>query len=66
MNQGLVRQDRQDFLPRTVAILAFVEPVWIVTTPRPMEILESQVHVSPSWTPSELHMERQFRSPSRR
>ena len=28
------------------AILAFVDPVWIITTPRAMEILESQVHVS--------------------
>ena len=48
------------------AILAFVDPVWVVTTPRLREILESQVHVSPCWTRRELHMERQIRSPSRR
>ena len=48
------------------AILAFVDPVWIITTPRPMEILESQVHVSLRWTPSGPHMEWQIRSPSRR
>ena len=28
------------------AILAFVDPVWIITKPRAMEIPESQVHVS--------------------
>ena len=35
--------------PRTAdfAILPSVDPVGIVTTPKPMEILESQVHVSP-------------------
>ena len=30
------------------AILAFGDPVWIITTPRPMEILGGEVLVSPS------------------
>ena len=32
------------------AILAFVDPIGIVTTPSGMEIFESQVHGSLSWT----------------
>ena len=48
------------------AILAFVDPAWIITTPRPMEICENQVHVGLSWTPSGMHMERRIRTPSRR
>ena len=31
------------------AILAFVDPIGIVTTPSGMEIFESQVHGSPEW-----------------
>ena len=35
------------------AILAIVDPIWIVTTPRGMKIFASQVHGSLFWTPSE-------------
>ena len=48
------------------AILAFVDPVWFITTPRPVEILGSQVHVSLCWTPSGSHMKWRIRSPSQR
>ena len=48
------------------AILAFVDPIGIDTTPSGMEIFESQGHESLSWTPGGLHMEWQIRSPSRR
>ena len=48
------------------AILAFVDPIGIVTTPSGMEIFESQVHGSPRWTPGGLRMEWRIRSPSRR
>ena len=36
------------------AILAIVDPIWIVTTPSGMEIFESQGHGSLCWTPGEL------------
>ena len=39
------------------AILAFVDPIWIVTTPSGLEISGSQVHVSLCSTPSGSHME---------
>ena len=48
------------------AILAIVDPIWIVTTPSGMEIFESQGHGSLSWTPFRLRMEWRIRSPSRR
>ena len=48
------------------AILAFVDPVWFLTTPRPKEILESQVRVSLCSTAGGSHMEWQIQSPSRR
>ena len=48
------------------AILAFVDPVGIVTTPSGMEIFESQVHGSLRWTPGGLRMEWRIRSPTRR
>ena len=48
------------------AILAFVDPIGIVTTPTGMEIFESQVHGSLCWTPGGSRMEWQIRSPSRR
>ena len=38
-------------------ILAVVDQVWIITSPRAMEITESQVHLSLSWTPSGWHIE---------
>ena len=47
------------------AILAFVDPVGIVTTPGGMEIFGSQVHGSLCWTPGGLRLECQIRSPSR-
>ena len=46
------------------AILAFVNPMGIVTTPRGMEIFGSQVHGSPRLTPGGSRMEWQIRSPS--
>ena len=36
------------------AILAFVDPIGIVTTPSSMEIFESQVHGSLCWTPGSI------------
>ena len=48
------------------AILAFVDPIGIVTTPGGMEIFESQVHGSLCLTPGELRMEWRIRSPSQR
>ena len=42
------------------AILAFVDPVWIITTSRHMKILGDQVRVSLSCTSSDSHMERQI------
>ena len=48
------------------AILAFVDPIGIVTTPSGMEISESQVHGSLLWTPGGSRMEWRIRSPSRR
>ena len=47
-------------------ILAFVEPIGIVTTPGGMKIFASQVHGGVSPTPGEWGMEWQIRSPSRR
>ena len=47
-------------------ILAFVDPIGIVTTPSGMEIFESQRHGSLCWTPGGLRMEWRIRSPSRR
>ena len=47
------------------AILAIVDPIWIVTTPSGMEIFESQGHGSLGWTPGGSQMEWQIRSPSR-
>ena len=46
------------------AILAFVDPIGIVTTPSGMEIFESQVHVSLCWTPGGSRIEWRIRSPS--
>ena len=46
------------------AILAFVDPIGIVTTPSGMEIIESQVHGSLCWTPGGSRMEWRIRSPS--
>ena len=48
------------------AILAYVDPIGIVTIPSGMEIFESQGHGSPRWTPGELRMEWRIGSPSRR
>ena len=48
------------------AILAFVDPIGIVTEPSGMQIFEDQGHGSLCWTPSELRMEWRIRSPSRR
>ena len=48
------------------AILAFVDPMGIVTTPRGMGIFESQGHGSLRWTPAQLRKEWQIRSPCRR
>ena len=39
------------------ANFAILDPVWIITTPRAMKILGSQVHVSLCWTSSKSHME---------
>ena len=47
-------------------ILAFVDPIGIVTTPSGMEIFESQVHGSLCRTPGGSCMEWRIRSPSRR
>ena len=49
-----------------LAILAFVDPIGIVTTPSGMEIFESEVHGSLSWTLGGSRMEWQIQSPSRR
>ena len=48
------------------AILAFVDPIGIVTTPSGMEIFESQGYGSLRWTPDGSRMELRIRSPSRR
>ena len=48
------------------AILAFVDPIGIVTTLSGMKIFVSQGHGSPCWTPGGLRMEWRIRSPSRR
>ena len=48
------------------AILAFVDPIGIVTTPSGMEIFERQVHGTLCWTPGGSRMECQIRSPGRR
>ena len=48
------------------AILAFVDPIGIVTTLSGMKIFESQVHGSLRWTPGGSRMEWRIRSPSRR
>ena len=48
------------------AILAFVDPIGIVTTPSGTEIFESQEHGSLRWTPGGSRMEWRIRSPSRR
>ena len=48
------------------AILAFVDPIGIVTTPSGMKIFESQGYGSLSWTPGESFMEWRNRSPGRR
>ena len=48
------------------AILAFVDPIGIVTTPSGMEIFESQGHGSLCRTPGGSRMEWRIRSPSRR
>ena len=42
------------------AILANVDPIWIVTTPSGMEIFESQMHGSLCWTPGGSRMEWQI------
>ena len=46
------------------AILAFVDPIEIVTTPSGMEISESQVHGSRRWTPGGSRMEWRIPSPA--
>ena len=46
------------------AILAFVDPIGIVTTPSGMEIFRSQVHGSLGLTPGGLRMEWPIQSPS--
>ena len=48
------------------AILAFVDPIGIVTTPNGIEIFESQGHGSLRFTPGGSRMEWQILSPSRR
>ena len=48
------------------AILAFVDPIGIVTTPSGMKIFVSEGHRSLSWTPGGSRMEWQIGSPSRR
>ena len=48
------------------AILAIVDPIWIVTTPSGMGIFRSQVHGSLCWTPGRSRMECRIRSLSRR
>ena len=48
------------------AILAFVDPIGIVTTPSGMEIFESQGRGSLYQTPGRLRMDGRIRSPSRR
>ena len=48
------------------AILAFVDPIGIVTTPSGMKIFESQVPGSLSLTPGGSRMEWQIQFPSRR
>ena len=48
------------------AILAFVDPIGIVTTPSGMQIFDSQVHGSLHSTPGGSRIEWQFQSPSRR
>ena len=46
------------------AILAVVDPIWLVTTPGGMEIFENQGHGS--LRPTELRVEWRIRSPSGR
>ena len=48
------------------AILAFVDPIGIVTTPSGMEIFESQGHGSLCWTPGRSRIEWRIRSSSQR
>ena len=48
------------------AILAFVDPIGIVTTPSGMEISEGQRHGSLRWTPCGRRIEWRIRSSSRR
>ena len=48
------------------AILAFVDPIGMVTTPSGMQIFESQVHGSLSFTPGGLRIQWQIQSSSRR
>ena len=48
------------------AVLAFVDPIGIVTMPSGMEIFETQRHGSLCWTPGGLRMEWRIGSPSRR
>ena len=48
------------------AILAFVDPIGIFTTPSGMESFESQGHGSLCWTPGGSRMEWRIRSSSRR
>ena len=63
VNRGLARQYRQGFQPWTstettnFAVLAVVDPIWIVTMSCGMEISESQEPESLCWTPSGWHME---------
>ena len=47
-------------------ILAFVDPIGIVSTPSGMEIFENQGHGSLCWTPGGWRMEWRIQSPSRR
>ena len=48
------------------AILANVDPIWIVTTRSGMKIFKSQVHGSLHLTPAGSRVEWQIGSPSRR
>ena len=48
------------------AILAILDPIWIVTTLSGMEIFGNQGHGSLLWTPGGSGIEWQIRSPSQR
>ena len=70
MNQGLLPQDSQGFLPRTVARegrfchFGICGPSLNYHHAEALGTPGGQVPVSPCWTPSGLHMERRIGSPS--